>query len=468
MLRQKMDIMVDTMSFSEIEQSKAQSLWPKCKNFLNTILAEDAFTKWIVPIEPRGLKEDGLTLRVPDEQFAVYLEDNFSRELTMMMSYYVGEKAILYFEYLNKATEQSVEDQQEVAGQTSRAENYVSFLNEALRFETFYESECNRVARTIAESVADRPGQPPLNLLFIHGPSGVGKTHLSQAIGQRVRDKHPHLRVCYVSSAKFEAQYVHDARFREKMSFISFYQQMDVLIIDDIQGIIGKEKTQQAFFEIFNHLYLLNKQIILTSDVPPVDFRGMEERLITRIRSSIMIPLERPDIELRRKIIRSKIGEYSVAIDDDAFEFLAESLSSNVRELDGAIKTLITYATISGRSIDLNFARSVVSTMISMSQPEVTMEGIQDLVSAQYNIEKGTLRSATRRSDVALPRQIVMYLTKTHTDYSYNVIAERLGRKNHTTVMHGVRTIKRKMKEDKSFAEEIKRLEQQLLGRSVS
>ncbi|MDO4707536.1 MAG: chromosomal replication initiator protein DnaA [Porphyromonadaceae bacterium] len=454
--------MIEPISFSENEQNKALSLWPKCKNFLSSMLGEEEFNKWIAPVEPRGLNEEGLTLRVPDEQFAVYLEENFTKELDMMMGYYIGNKAILFFEFANKEVEEQSIREEETSEPPIKADNYVSYLNESLRFETFFESESNRVARTIAESVAERPGQVPLNLLFIYGPSGVGKTHLSQAIGQRVRDRHPNLRVCYVSSAKFEAQYTHDSRFQSKTSFISFYQQMDVLIIDDIQGIIGKPRTQQAFFEIFNHLYLLNKQIILTSDVPPVEFRGMEERLITRIRSSIMIPLERPDIELRRKILSNKVAEYGVHIEEEVLEFLAESLSSNVRELDGAIKTLLTYATISGRAIDINFARSVVSTSVSMTQPEITMEGIQELVAAEYKIDKALLRSATRRSDIALPRQVVMYLTKTHTDHSYNVIAERLGRKNHTTVMHGVRTIKSKMKADKAFAEDIKRLEQRL------
>lgn len=462
--------MVGPISFSESEQNNALSLWPKCKNFLCSMIEEEEFNKWISPLEPRGLNKEGLTLRVPDEQFAVYLEEHFTRELDMMLGYYVGSNAILFFEFKNEAVEQAnnqseIEEAEPVGGITNPTD-YVSFLNESLRFETFYESECNRVARTIAESVAERPGQAPLNLLFFYGPSGVGKTHLSQAIGQKVRDKHPNLRVCYVSSAKFEAQYIHDARFNGKrVEFVSFYQQMDVLIIDDIQGIIGKPRTQQAFFEIFNHLYLLNKQIILTSDVPPVEFRGMEERLITRIRSSIMIPLERPDIELRRKILRSKVEHSGVKIDDEIVEFLAENMSSNVRELDGAIKTILTYSTLARKSVDMNFARSVVSTSITMERPEITMEAIQELVAREYNVEVSSLRSATRRSHVVLPRQIVMYLTKQHTGHSLNVIAERLGRKNHTTIMHGITAIKQKMADDAAFAQAIRNLEQQLTGK---
>lgn len=456
--------MIEPITFSESEQNAASELWPKCKNFLNSMIENEKFETWIQPLEPRGLNKEGLTLRVPDEQFAVYLEQNFTRELDMMMNYFIGDKAILFFEFKNEpATDTTKEkDLSEPTG-ISNSTDYVSFLNESLRFETFYESECNRVARTIAESIAERPGQVPLNLLFFYGPSGVGKTHLSQAIGQKVRDRHPHLRVCYVSSAKFEAQYVHDARFNNKRGdFVAFYQQMDVLIIDDIQGIIGKPRTQQAFFEIFNHLYLLNKQIILTSDIPPVDFRGMEERLITRIRSSIMIPLERPDIELRRKILHSRIKEAGGIIDDDIVEFLAENMTSNVRELDGAIKTLITYSSLSRKSVDMNFARSIVRTSISMERREVTMESIQELVAKEYGIEVTALRGKSRKANIALPRQVAMYLTKQYTSLSLNMIAERLGRKNHTTIMHGVATIKRKISKDESLAATIASIEQQI------
>lgn len=460
--------MLEPIMFTEDEVACSLSLWSKCYAFLASLLDETAVKNWIDPIEPCGLRGEELTLRVPTEHFAIYLEEHFAREFNLMLQSYVGSNAVLIFEYRSQTT--TLPEDLAVQGEAKpvhKVENYVSFLNDALRFETFYESECNRVARTIAQSVAEHPGQAPLNLLFIYGPSGVGKTHLSQAIGQRVQELHAGMRVCYVSSAKFEAQYVHDARFRERGSFIEFYQQMDVLIIDDIQGLIGKEKTQQAFFEIFNHLYLLNKQIVLTSDVPPVEFRGMEERLITRIQSSIMIPLERPDIELRRKILRSKVAESGVYLGDEIVEFIAENMQNNVRELDGAVKTLLTYSQITQKAIDIHFARSVMSTSINLTKPEITMERIQQIVAQEYKIDVAQLRSSTRRAEVALPRQIVMYMTKKHTDHSYNAIAERLGRKNHTTVMHGVKAIGDRMSVDENFRHTIMQLESQLTQASL-
>lgn len=452
--------MLAPIKFTEDEVASALSLWSKCHAFLVSLLDETAVKNWINPIEPCGIKGEELTLRVPTEHFAIYLEENFAREFNLMLQSYVGANAILIFEYRSQTAslpETPASKQEEMPAR--KAENYVSFLNDALRFETFYESECNRVARMIAQGVAERPGQAPLNLLFIYGPSGVGKTHLSQAIGQKVQELHPSMRVCYVSSAKFEAQYVHDARFRERGSFIEFYQQMDVLIIDDIQGLVGKEKTQQAFFEIFNHLYLLNKQIVLTADIPPVEFRGIENRIFTRIQSSVMIPLERPDIELRRKILRSKVAESGVQLGDEIVEFIAENMQNNVRELDGAIKTLVIRAQMSQREINMSDARQVVCTSINMEKPEITMDRIQQIVAQEYNIEVAQLRSSTRRADIALPRQIVMYMTKKHTDHSYNAIAERLGRKNHTTVMHGVKAVGDRMSVDEGFRQTMTQLE---------
>lgn len=457
--------MLDAITFAEPEVQRAQMVWTKCHTFLTTMLDPAVIKNWIDPIEPRGYVDNRLTLRAPSEQFVMYLEENFAREINQMVQWYLGgNDGVLLFEYLDQQQAQQEPQNAPAASPVQNPENYVCFLNKAFSFDTFYVSECNRVAHKIGQAVAENPGQAPLNLLFIHGPSGVGKTHLAQAIGQRALELHPDKRVCYVSSSKFEAQYVHDARFRERGAFIAFYQQMDILIIDDIQGLIGKEKTQQAFFEIFNHLYLLNKQIIMTSDVPPVEFKGMEERLITRIRSSLMIPLERPDLELRRLILRGRVAEIGVQLGDEVVEFIAENMPSNVRELEGTVKTLVTYSQIQERPIDVPFARTVMSQSINMERREVTMDLIQQLVSQHYNIEVAQLHSSTRRADIVLPRQVVMYLTHTLTGHSLGYIAERLGRKNHTTVLHGIKVIKDRMSIDADFRKAVNDLEHTIVN----
>ncbi len=346
-----------------------------------------------------------------------------------------------------------------------KVEDYVSAFNEALSFETFIESDCNHLARAVAESVAMRPGQAPLNVLFIYGPSGVGKTHLSQAIGQRVRLLHPEKRLCYVSCSKFELQYANDARYNGKAAFLEFYQQMDVLIIDDIQGLIGKEATQQAFFEIFNHLSLLNKQIILTCDVPPAEFYGIEERILTRIRASMMIPLARPDLELRRKILRSRVAKAGITLGEEVVEYIANNMQSNVRELEGAMTTLLTMAQLQRKPIDLTIAAMVMGQSISLTKPTLTLEDIARYVAEEFDIEVDDLRSNSRARKFAQPRQVVMYLCRKHTEQTLKAIAKKLRLKQHTTVMHGVEKVEDLMAQDAEFRSQVEGLEQRMLAR---
>ena len=239
---------------------------------------------------------------------------------------------------------------------------------------------------------------------------------------------------------------------------------MDVLIIDDIQTLIGKTATQQAFFEIFNHLYLLNKQIVLTCDVPPVAFQDIENRILTRIQGAMQVSLERPDLELRRKILKQRVAEAGVELGFEVVEYIAENMKNNVRELEGTMNTLITYARIRKSPIDLGMASRIMEQSISMIKPEITMEQIVREVSNEYGVEAEELRSSSRTAKIALPRQIVMYLTNKHTEHTLVAIAKKLKRKNHTTVMHGIKTIGNRIETDKKLKEAIDQLEQRLLS----
>lgn len=456
-----------TQPFSEQERALAQELWAKCCTFLSTQIEPAEMANWINPIEAKGLRNNELVLLVPSETFLMYLEEKYSEPINLMNSIYLSKSGIIMLmEYPEtKEAQLSLPSTESRSKRERSAEAYTNVFNSALNFDTFIESHCNRVARMVAESVALHPGQAPLNILFIYGPSGVGKTHLSQAIGQRVRMLHPDKRVCYVSCAKFEAQYSQDARFHEKSAFFEVYQQVDVLIIDDIQGLVGKTKTQQAFFEIFNHLSLLNKQIVLTCDVPPAEFRGIEERILTRLQSSMLVALERPDLELRRKILKSRIAEAGVTLGEEVVDYIASNMQSNVRELEGAMKTLITYAQIQRQPIDLGFATSIMSQSISMSRPTPTLESISRFVAEEFGIAVEDLRSSSRAKKFAHPRQIVMYLCDKHTDQTLVSIAQKLKRKNHTTVMHGIRSIANLIEQNQDFRSSIGDLEQRLLAR---
>jgi len=349
----------------------------------------------------------------------------------------------------------------------ARTQDYTSHLSADLRFETFYESACNREALRIAEATAARPGQAPLNFIFIYGPSGVGKTHLCQAIGQRAMELHPTMRVCYVSSSKFETQFIRDSLMRgtERGMFIDFYQQMDILIIDDIQGLIGKTKTQQAFFDIFNHLYLLGKQIIVTCDVPPVDLKGMEARIMTRIQSAMMLRIDRPDLELRRKILQRRVADSGVELGEECVEFIAENMQDNVRQLEGAIRTIVTHSKFSDLgAVDIDMTRRIVGGTVSIERKEVTPELVLDTVCKVFGVEKEQLRTPSRKAVLALPRQVTMYLVKKHTSASYNTIAQLLNRSDHTTIMHGCKAIEGRIHIEPALKERIALVEEELHG----
>ncbi|WP_329904400.1 chromosomal replication initiator protein DnaA [Porphyromonas pogonae] len=456
-------------------------LWQECLKTLRSLVESKAFETWFLPIVPISIEQQKLTLEVPSPYFGEYLETHFPREISHVLAQHIGPGASLYFDILvdSKAPKREDATMTVASSSTSKApaplasgnvlndplarkNEFNSFLNDKLSFETFYESDCNHVARAVAEAVAAKPGQSPLNPFFLYGPSGVGKTHLCQAIGLRVKAQHPEMRVLYVSSQQFEAQYVTASRFHERTDFINFYQQIDLLIIDDIQGLIGKTKTQQAFFEVFNHLYLLNKQIVLTSDKPPVDLSGMEDRLISRIKGSVTLSLARPDIDLRRKILQEKVAESGIRLGDEVMEFIASNVQNNVRELEGTLSSLLTYALITKRKIDLDFTRDIVSQSVSMEKHEITIEGIQSVISKVFHIEIDQMKDKTRRQDVVAARQAVMYLAKKHTSHSLVAIGEMLGRRNHATVLHGCNSVATRMEQDNAFRATIERVEEML------
>lgn len=439
--------------------NNSSAQWKECQQTLRQTLNQETYDTWFSHIEFVSFKNNELSLKVPSPYYSQYLEQNYAKELGLALGKHFGTDYTLYFLWPEtNSTPKSIPQksanfkQPTTGNQETTSEPLNSFLNDRLTFDTFYQSECNRVARSVAEGVAAKPGNAPTNPYFIYGPCGVGKTHLCHAIGHRVKELYPHMRVLYVSSSDFEAQYVNSSRFHERTDFIHFYQQIDVLIVDDIQGLIGKTKTQQAFFEIFNHLKLLNKQIILSSDKAPAFLEGMEARLISRIKGSVAMPLDKPDMALRLKILREKVNDSGAKISENVINFIAENVKNNIRELEGSLCSLQTYALLQPQmKIDLPFARSVISNTVSLEEKEITMERIQEGVSSIFNVDQRLIKDKTRRQDVVSARQAVMYLAKQYTNQSLAAIGEMLGRRNHSTVLHGYNTARDRMKVDSNF-----------------
>lgn len=442
-------------------------LWKQCLQLIAQSCDPQTLQRWFTPIRAIGVETrqdangafEALVLEVPSKDFYEELLRSHQHLIQRAHGEVLASLQLdIFFEPAVSAP---------AAPKLARTQDYTSHLSADLRFETFYESSCNREALRIAEATAARPGQAPLNFIFIYGPSGVGKTHLCQAIGQRAMEIHPTMRVCYVSSSKFEKQFIHDTLMRgtERGGFIDFYQQMDILIIDDIQGLIGKTKTQQAFFDIFNHLYLLSKQIIVTSDVPPVDLKGMETRILTRIQSAMMLRIERPDLELRRKILQRRMAESGVELGEECVEFIAESMQDNVRQLEGAVRTLITHARYSDDGkMDLERTRRIVGETVSIERRALTPDYILETVCRIFEISKEQILSSSRKANLALPRQVTMYLVKKHTSASYSAIAQLLKRSDHTTIIHGCKAIEGRLSVEPSLKERVTLVEQELQG----
>ena len=446
-----------------------EQLWKHCLQIIARSCDPQTLQRWFAPIRPLGVetREDeggsfeALVLEVPSKSFYEELLRTHEALLIRAQQEVLTPRGLEIF--LAPAQVAPAPSPAKIA----RTQDYTSHLSADLRFETFYESACNREALRIAEATAARPGQAPLNFIFIYGPSGVGKTHLCQAIGQRAMELHPTMRVCYVSSSKFETQFIRDSLMRgtERGMFIDFYQQMDILIIDDIQGLIGKTKTQQAFFDIFNHLYLLGKQIIVTCDVPPVDLKGMEARIMTRIQSAMMLRIDRPDLELRRKILQRRVADSGVELGEECVEFIAENMQDNVRQLEGAIRTIVTHSKFSDLgAVDIDMTRRIVGGTVSIERKEVTPELVLDTVCKGFGVEKDQLRTPSRKAVLALPRQVTMYLVKKHTSASYNTIAQLLNRSDHTTIMHGCKAIEGRINIEPALKERIALVEEELRG----
>jgi chromosomal replication initiator protein len=335
-------------------------------------------------------------------------------------------------------------------------------LNPDNSFTNFIEGDCNRLARSAGEAVADKPGGTAFNPLFIYGDSGLGKTHLSQAIGIKVKEKYPDKTVLYVNANKFQTQFVESIRNNNKNDFLHFYQMIDVLIIDDIHELAGKEKTQDIFFHIFNHLHQTGKQLILTSDKPPIEMQGIEQRLLSRFKWGLSADLQAPDFDTRIKILRHKVYHDGIDINDDIVEYIASNIAVNVRELEGALISLLAQSTLNKKEITLDLTRNVIDKLVKNSKKEISVDYIQKIVCDYFNISPDQLHSKTRKREIVQARQIAMFFSKSLTKSSLASIGSQIGGKDHATVLHACKTVNNLMDTDKRFKQTIENIEKKL------
>jgi len=456
-------------------------LWNNCLNVIRDNIPEPAFNTWFLPIVPLKYQDHVFTVQVPSQFFYEYLEDKYLDLIQHTLYREIGEGTILNYRILvetenNTAVELRGETKSYVgatdrnaAGKVSakvpspfdrvETSEFDSQINSKYTFLNFFEGESNRLARTAAEAVALNPAKTAFNPLFVHGYSGVGKTHLCHAIGSKVKELYPDKKVLYLSAHLFKVQYTDARRFNTINDFINFYQSIDVLLIDDIQELAGLEKTQNTFFHIFNHLHQNNKQLIMTSDCPPMDMQGVEERLLTRFRWGLTTKLERPDKELRKKILQNKVLADGLTIPENVIEFIAENVTENVRDLEGIVVSLMAHSIINNREIDLVLARRVVEQSIKFEKKRITVQKIQDIVSDFYHVKKDLIQSASRKREIVQARQVTMYFIKKHTELSLSQIGAQVGNRNHATVLHACNTVKDFYEVDKGFRSDIDEIE---------
>lgn len=460
------------------------NLWTNCLRVIQDNVPEAAFKTWFLPIVPLSYENKVFTIQVPSQFFYEYLEDKFIDLLKVTLHREIGRDTILQYRVLMENTSNTVVDyrgdaksitfdktstrnQSKIPSPFQKvvADDFDSQLNSKYTFDNFFEGESNKLARTAGETIAKNPGKTAFNPLFVHGTSGVGKTHLCHAIGTAIKELFPEKRVLYVSAHLFKVQYADAGRFNTTNDFINFYQGIDVLIIDDIHELAGIEKTQNTLFHIFNHLHQNNKQLILTSDKSPSELQGVEERLLTRFRWGLTTKVDHTDKELRLKILQNKILHDGLSIPDDVVDYIAENVTDNARDLEGIIVSIMAHSLVYNKDIDLPLAKRVIGQAIKkIESKKITINTIESLVCEFYNIKSELIHSASRKRQIVQARQVTMYLTKSYTEMSLAQIGSLIGKKNHATVLHACKIVKEQMEVDKNFREEISEIEKKLKG----
>lgn len=457
----------------------ADAAWEQCLEIIKDNISYQKFKSWFEPIDPVKLEDNTLTIQVPSQFWYEWLEEHYYGMLRSTLAKVLGEDGKLeYSVVLEKSDNSETEDksvrlpqrpmppnssqQQDVQGYSEYSPGKIenpfvipgiqktkidSNLNSNYVFDRYIEGDCNRLARSAAMAIAENPGSNSFNPFFIYGGTGLGKTHLIQSIGNKVKKEHgDELAVLYISSESFTNEFVQAIRNNRASEFTMFYRQIDVLIVDDIQFFSGKEKTQEEFFHIFNALHQDGKQIILSSDRAPREIPDIEERLISRFSWGLSADLQIPEYETRYAILERKANDNGIELSHDVLEFIAHNFKSNVRDLEGAIIKLLAFASLQHvDEIEPQMAKRVLKDMIQESNTTISIEQIQNYVCEYFGIDTNKVREKTRKQEIVEARQIAMYLAKQFTDSSLKTIGLHFGGRDHSTVIHAISTVEERM-----------------------
>ena len=464
----------------------AEKVWSRCLEFIKDNITEQPFNTWFAPIVPVELESNTLKIKVPSKFFCEWLEENYISLLKSAMTFTLGVNSRLVYIVDTPLTKEQLPstNRPELAKQTLtlatetkdpglknpfvipgiREITVDPQLNLHQNFDNFVEGASNRLARSAGMAVANKPGGTAFNPLFIFGGVGLGKTHLAHAIGVDIKEKYPKKKVLYVSAEKFTQQFISASTAKDKdkntlNDFIHFYQLIDVLIVDDIQFLSGKVKTQDAFFHIFNHLHQNGKQVILTSDKAPVDLFDIEQRLLSRFKWGLSAELQTPDYETRYKILENKFYNDGAEIGEDIIAYLAENIRTNVRELEGVSNSLIAQAAFNRKEYSIELAQSIIDKSVKNNRNDLTIDHIQQIIADYFGLDIESLHSKTRKRNVVQARQLAMFFSKKYTKNSLSTIGSQIGERDHATVLHACKTVENLIETDRAFKKYVSDLE---------
>ena len=459
-----------------------RNIWENCLSFIKDNVTTDVYDVWFKPIEPVELTSDNtLVIMVPSMFFMEWIEDHYINLIWSALTKELGARPKLIYnikmENNPNKTEQATEQlpssnrkatSMEVLGYKQKPQQsynpYVvpglveieevkvdSQLNPNKNFDTFIEGESNRLARSAGKAITERPGGTSFNPLFIFGGVGLGKTHLAHAIGNEIQEKHPKKRILYIEAEDFTKQYSVAAKNNNRTDFIHFYQQIDVLIIDNVQFFASKPATQDVFFQIFNHLHQNGKQLIRSSDKAPVDIQDVEQRLLSRFKWGLSAELQAPDYQMRKRILQAILYRDGVEMSEEIVDYIAQNVKTNIRELEGVNTSLMAEALFNKKEITLDLAKKAVDKIVKNIKKEITVEYIQEIVSEYFQLSIEELQSKTRKRHVVQARQLAMFFAKKYTKLSLANIGKSIGKRDHATVLHACKTVDNLNETDKQF-----------------
>jgi chromosomal replication initiator protein len=426
------------------------------------------YNTWFLPIKPVDLQDSTLKVQIPSQFFWEWIEEHFNDLISNTIKEVLGNSAKLTYvisEELpqNDSVESKLSNQIQTIQEKKQKQNFESNLNSRYTFNNFIKGEGNQLARAAAGAISDNPGGTSFNPFFVYGGVGLGKTHLIQAVGNEILKKYPEKKIIYLSSDSFTVEFVEAIQSNRVNDFSSFYRGMDVLIIDDIQFLIGKEKTQDLFFHIFNTLHQSRKQIILSSDKPPKELKGLDERLTSRFQWGLTADIQPPEWETRIAILKNKAEAYGMKVSNEILEYIATNITSNIRELEGCLIKLLANASLNSKELTFELTKKTVKEIATERKIyNITIESITKNVCDFLGVAENKIRDKTRKKEIVLARQLAMYLSKELTKSSLKTIGLHFGGRDHSTVIHACNSIEKAKASDESLANIIETLKNQI------